>query len=64
MKSDNPFPLNLVGEKYVQPMLSEVNFACDYTSWMEEYPEMLNDAFSTLFFNDIKGREDRVIPLS
>ncbi|XP_053397096.1 tubulin--tyrosine ligase-like protein 12 [Mercenaria mercenaria] len=55
---------NEKGEKYVQPMLSEVNFACDYTSWMEEYPEMLNDAFSVLFFNDIKGREDRIIPLS
>lgn len=52
------------GQRFVQPMLSEVNFACDYTSWMEEYPEMLNDAFSTLFFNDTKGREDRVICLS
>ncbi|KAL4233826.1 Tubulin--tyrosine ligase-like protein 12 [Mactra antiquata] len=52
------------GEKYVQPMLSEINFACDYLSWKEEYPEMLNDAFSTLFFDDIKGREDRVIKLS
>lgn len=52
------------GQKYVQPKLSEVNFACDYTSWMEEYPEMLNDAFSALFFDDTKGREDRVICLS
>lgn len=48
------------GEKYVQPILSEVNFACDYTSWKENYPDMLNDAFSALFFDDIKGREDRV----
>jgi len=48
----------------VQPMISEVNFSCDYTSWMEEYPEMLNDAFSVLFFNDIAGREDRIKVLS
>ncbi|WAR07068.1 TTL12-like protein [Mya arenaria] len=51
---------NEKGERYVQPMVSEVNFGCDYKSWMEEYPEMLNDAFSALFFNDIEGREDRV----
>ena len=50
------------GKQYMQPQLLEFNFGPDNTRLLRYYPGFLNDVFSTLFLEDLEGRE--VVPLA
>lgn len=55
---------NEKGEQVIQPYLCEVNFSPDQGRYVMEYPQLTNDIFSTLFFDDTEGRPVKLLSKS
>ena len=43
------------GERYMQPVLFEVNFVPDTTRLCKTYPNFVNDCFSAIFLEDYEA---------